>query len=89
MKRYWLFAYCEYYPEGGMHDFVADFDTIEEAKTFDYQSDRYRLFLDILDAHTGKIVLISGGRNDFCDDEPAAYEWRTPPLPESADSGRG
>lgn len=31
MKRYFLFEYDDYYPGGGMNDFVGDFDTIEEA----------------------------------------------------------
>lgn len=35
MKRYWLFAYNNYYPYGGMRDFAGDFDTIEEAVEFE------------------------------------------------------
>lgn len=31
MKRYWVFGYLDYYPEGGMNDFIKDFDTINEA----------------------------------------------------------
>jgi hypothetical protein len=30
MKRYFLFQSCDYYPAGGMEDFIKDFDTIEE-----------------------------------------------------------
>ena len=32
MKRYWLFEQQQYYPSGGMLDFLGDFDTVEEAK---------------------------------------------------------
>jgi len=34
MKRFMIFAYDSYYPSGGMHDFQADFDTIEEAQLY-------------------------------------------------------
>lgn len=30
MKRYWLFAFESYYPMGGMRDFRASFDTVQE-----------------------------------------------------------
>lgn len=32
MKRYWLFMWNQYYPGGGLNDFMGDFDTIEECK---------------------------------------------------------
>lgn len=32
MKRYWLFAGHNYYPSGGMEDFVGDFDSLKDAK---------------------------------------------------------
>ena len=32
MKRYWLFAGHNYYPSGGMEDFVGDFDSQKDAK---------------------------------------------------------
>jgi hypothetical protein len=35
MKRFLVFAGYAYYPEGGMHDFQEDFDTLEEAKSFE------------------------------------------------------
>lgn len=34
MKNFLLFGYNEYYPWGGMRDFIKDFDSIEEAKEF-------------------------------------------------------
>ena len=30
-KRYWLFAYPEYYPSGGLNDIDSTHDTIKEA----------------------------------------------------------
>lgn len=35
MKRFLVFAGDAYYPEGGMNDFQEDFDTLEEAKSFE------------------------------------------------------
>jgi hypothetical protein len=32
MKRYLVFFSANYYPSGGMDDFLNDFDTIEECK---------------------------------------------------------
>ena len=34
MKRYLVFAYASYYPEGGMNDWQGDFDSIREARLF-------------------------------------------------------
>lgn len=31
MKRYLVFAYDEYYPSGGMNDFVGDYDDLKVA----------------------------------------------------------
>jgi len=31
MKRFLLFAFDQYYPSGGMNDFIKDFDTLIEA----------------------------------------------------------
>jgi len=41
MKRFFLFHWDGYYPEGGMNDFLGDFDTIEEAKEA-YFNEKYR-----------------------------------------------
>ena len=35
MKRFLVFAGDAYYPEGGMYDFQEDFDTLEEARSFE------------------------------------------------------
>lgn len=32
MKKYWLFAYADYYPDGGMNDVRLKFNTAEEFK---------------------------------------------------------
>lgn len=39
MKRFLLFAYSDYYPQGGMNDFEESFDTLEDAKAY-YISDK-------------------------------------------------
>lgn len=36
MKRYLLFGYSDYYPDGGWHDFIESFDTLDEAKNHGY-----------------------------------------------------
>jgi len=35
MKRFLVFAGDAYYPYGGMDDFQEDFDTLEEARSFE------------------------------------------------------
>jgi len=35
MKRFLVFAGDCYYPHGGMYDFLEDFDTLEEARSFE------------------------------------------------------
>ncbi len=32
MKRYWLFEAQQYYPSGGMLDWIGDYDSVEEAE---------------------------------------------------------
>lgn len=57
MKRYWLFAYPDYYPSGGMGDCRGDFETIEEA--MQYATDNELNCLDncdVIDSQTGEIV---------------------------------
>lgn len=58
MKRYFVFGYYKYYPRGGMNDFLANFETEEEANNYvsdkrkstaiDYDYDYYEV-VDILD----------------------------------------
>ena len=62
MKRYLIFLGLEYYPEGGMNDFLIDCDTLEECKiainkeikTSNYK-ERYN-WSHIYDTETKKIV---------------------------------
>jgi hypothetical protein len=43
MKKYLLFIYSNYYPDGGLNDFEKDFDTIPEAEQYcrDIYSEKY------------------------------------------------
>jgi alkanesulfonate monooxygenase SsuD/methylene tetrahydromethanopterin reductase-like flavin-dependent oxidoreductase (luciferase family) len=52
-KRYWLFAGDDYYPGGGLDDFVGSFDRIIDtlARLSEDRFDWYH----ILDTHTGDI----------------------------------
>ena len=59
MKRYFLFEQIRYYPDGGMLDFVGDFDTLEEVekvRTKGCDNDWDELGYHILDTHERKIV---------------------------------
>lgn len=63
MKRYFLFYGDRYYVGGGMYDFVADFDTIEEARKYlydelipDWGIDWDDYVMQIFDIVEGKIV---------------------------------
>lgn len=59
MKRYWVFGFDQYYPRGGMNDFLGAFPTIKEAYQFieeerkkDFPHDAYEVedafkYLDI------------------------------------------
>lgn len=38
VKRYWLFTGEEFYPEGGMLDFAASYDTLDDAKRAGYST---------------------------------------------------
>lgn len=64
MKRYWLFCYSNYYPYGGMNDFICDYDTVAEcSKAYENQNDlNYQIF-DSLE----NIVIDSNDLFDKCD----------------------
>jgi hypothetical protein len=51
MKRFLLFEGLEYYPSGGVYDFVASFNTLEEAQN---QPNENIDWQNILDLETGK-----------------------------------
>ena len=59
MKKYLLFGYEDFYPEGGVHDFVDSFDSIDEAKAYtdEDRKDRYQ----IVDRDTMKILWTAYG----------------------------
>lgn len=50
MKRYWLFMFSNYYPQGGMNDFSESFDTVEDChKKYNdecekWEYDHYQIF---------------------------------------------
>ena len=61
MKRYWLYMYNQYYPNGGMNDYQGDYNSIEECKermvevNKEWEHDHYH----ILDIESKMIVEIS------------------------------
>ncbi len=58
-KRFWLFAGMEYYPGGGMADFIDSYDTLEEAKAtkdFADAEESGHEWAHIYDTETGKTV---------------------------------
>ncbi|MGD7046991.1 hypothetical protein FZC83_02005 [Rossellomorea marisflavi] len=64
MKRLLLFGYDPFYPEGGMNDFLGDFDNVDTLKNFlemklvvDYS---YLQVLDTKRAKVSKIQLNNG-----------------------------
>ena len=54
MKRYLLFGFDTYYPSGGWNDFLADFDTTEEA--IEYALTMRRDWFHVIDGTTGQIA---------------------------------
>ncbi len=56
MKRYLLFSYDHNYALGGWKDFIAAYDTIEEAVEKSLIGNRYH----VVDSTTGKIVIQDG-----------------------------
>jgi hypothetical protein len=51
MKKYLLFTFDCYYPNGGMNDYYDSFDTVEEARAV-VKTDYYQ----IVDKHTLEVV---------------------------------
>lgn len=58
MKRYWLFAGSFYYPNGGIHDLVGQFESIEDASA-NLKIDGYSYDFDEAD------IVVSGGFPDY------------------------
>lgn len=59
MKRYLVFDYDMYYPQGGTGDFIGQFDDPEEARSFKASAQ----FRDILDIQTGMQMHGRNGRS--------------------------
>ena len=38
MKRFGLFAYRDYYPNGGFEDFIIDFDSVDDLLNIDFNN---------------------------------------------------
>lgn len=57
VKQFLLFGFDKYYPEGGAEDFVADFDTLEEAEEFvKTHNPKRRDLYNIMDLATLSVV---------------------------------
>lgn len=62
MKRYMVFAYEEFYPNGGWDDFIMDTDDLLEASIMAAHQcnkdddDGYMNFADVVDAQTKQVV---------------------------------
>jgi len=58
IKRYLLFAFDEYYPNGGWNDLKGSFSTIEEAKEYIIKlwkkGDRHQTY-QVVDLNTGRV----------------------------------
>lgn len=54
MKRYLLFAGDDYYPQGGMSDFVDSFNTPQEA--YDSYAPKYNAWYQIVDYQTLEVI---------------------------------
>ncbi len=54
MKKYIVFAYCDYYPCGGLGDMQGSFDTIKEAR--ESVKGSYYDNIDIIDRDTWKDI---------------------------------
>lgn len=58
MERFVLFAGFDHEAEGGWHDFIQAFSTLDEAKAFDWRKHSVvqREWMHIVDLMTGEIV---------------------------------
>lgn len=81
MKRYWLFAGKDYYPNGGIEDFKGDFDSVEDAKAaFDNAQAAEKIdnrksdWAHIVDSTTAQIVVQFNGLNYM----PEYQGWQKP-----------
>ena len=56
LKRFLLFGGCVYYPSGGWDDFIGDFNTLKEAKSFKIKLPWSVEWKQIVDTKTGEIT---------------------------------
>ena len=56
MKKFMVFTGSDYYPSGGMKDFRADFDTLDEALKFLVKDPESRDWFQIYNTETREIV---------------------------------
>lgn len=75
-KRYWLFSGARYYPNGGMDDFVGDFDTTEEAKASVTTTETGDQWAEIYDSETREPVFFGYWRGRRNGGDP--FTWETP-----------
>ena len=57
MKRFIVFAYDMYYPQGGIDDIVSSCDTIEEINTKCSKD-----YTDVIDTTTGEMYTVKDGQ---------------------------
>lgn len=76
MKRYWLFLGEDYYPGGGMHDFIDSFSSVEDATAaaksqIKASGGDYYTWWHVADSHTGERVAADSdddGQDNTLDD---------------------
>lgn len=73
MQRYWLFAGSNFYPNGGMSDFVISMDDLEDVKSYIKIMKTFQ-WAHIYDSLLHKIILEI---HDVSEDMySSTYEWR-------------
>jgi len=60
VKRYLVFAYYTYYPEGGTKDLVGSYDELGEALLAGHQSGKDSN--EVLDTETGEVLDLETGK---------------------------
>ncbi len=56
MKKYIVFAYDDYYPQGGLNDIHGSFETLEEAVEASSKIDSRHGIVEIVDRDTWEII---------------------------------
>lgn len=56
MKKYLLFCYMRLYPNGGMGDYIKDFDKMKDAKKEAEEKYKHCEFVEIVEYKSMKIV---------------------------------